>query len=251
MRQIILGFVLLSLFSCSGSKENKITVAVANNMQYAIKEITAAFEKEHGIRVEVSASSSGTLTTQIKQGAPFDVFISANMKYPNTLYKDGFTIEAPKVYAEGALVLWTLNDKRLDGGLAVLLDEEFRKVAIANPETAPYGIAAIEALEKANLHSQIEQKIVWGEGIGQVNQYIKSKSVDAGITSKSVLYSKNIKNKGVSIDVDKNLYTPIEQGIVLLKHGKKTNSKNAELFYKFMFSEKTKTILTKFGYDVK
>lgn len=251
MRQIILGFILLSLFSCGGSKENKITVAVANNMQYSIKEITAAFEKEHGVRVEVSASSSGTLTTQVKQGAPFDVFISANMKYPNTLYKDGFTVEAPKVYAEGALVLWTLGGKSLEGGLAVLLDEQFKKVAIANPETAPYGIAAIEALKNANLHNQIEQKIVWGEGIGQVNQYIKSKSVDAGITSKSVLYSKNIKDKGVSIDVDKNLYTPIEQGIVLLKHGKKINRKNAELFYKFMFSEKTKTILTKFGYDVK
>jgi molybdate transport system substrate-binding protein len=173
------------------------------------------------------------------------------MKYPNALYDDGFAVEKPKTYAFGALVLWSLKDVELSGGMKVLLREDFKKIAIANPETAPYGIAAVEAMQSANLYDSISPKLIWGEGVGQVNQYIKSQTVDAGLTSKSVLYSKKILNKGKSIEVDKALYQPIKQGIVMLKSGKANNFKNADLFYNFMFSEDTKTILTKFGYEVK
>jgi molybdate transport system substrate-binding protein len=147
-------------------------------------------------------------------------------------------------------VLWNLKDLSLKDGLKTLLDDKFKKIAIANPETAPYGMAALEALKNAKLNDALAPKIIWGEGVSQINQYVKSESVDAGLTSKSVLFSPKIKKKGNSIDIDKDLYTPIEQGIVLLKYGKNNNNKNAELFYKFMFSDKTKTILTKFGYDV-
>lgn len=248
VRYIVVIFSLFILFSCNSKKEEKITIAVANNMRYAMEEIAKEFEKTNHIKVEVSSSSSGTLTTQIKQGAPFDVFVSANMKYPNILFKEGFTENAPEVYAYGSLVLWTLKDLSLKDGLSALLNEEFKKIAIANPETAPYGMAALEALKNAKLDGLLATKIIWGEGVGQINQYIKSESVDAGLTSKSVLFSPKIKEKGRSVDIDKDLYSPIEQGIVLLNYGK--NKKNAELFYKFMFSDKTKTILTKFGYDV-
>tara|TARA_B100000809_G_scaffold252894_1_gene288198 strand:+ start:14876 stop:15631 length:756 start_codon:yes stop_codon:yes gene_type:complete len=251
MRQLLLILISLILFSCGGAKEEKITIAVANNMRYAMDEIAEEFEKKNHIRVEVSSSSSGTLTTQIKQGAPFDIFVSANMRYPNILFKEGFTENSPKVYAYGSLVLWTLKDISLKDGLSALLSNDFRKIAIANPETAPYGIAALEALKNAKLDKALKSKIIWGEGVSQINQYVKSESVDAGLTSKSVLFSPKIKQKGHSVDVDKDLYSPIEQGIVMLKHGKSKNEKNAELFYKFMFSDETKTILTKFGYVVK
>lgn len=250
MRQLIVIIISLFIFSCGGEKQEKITIAVANNMRYAMDGIAEEFERIHHIKVEVSSSSSGTLTTQIKQGAPFDIFISANMRYPKVLFEEGFTENAPEVYAYGSLVLWTLKDASLKDGLASLLSREFKKVAIANPETAPYGIAALEALRNANLAEALKSKIIWGEGISQINQYVKSESVDAGLTSKSVLFSPKIKKKGHSVDVDKSLYSPIEQGVVLLKHGKKNNNKNTELFYKFMFSDETKTILTKFGYDV-
>jgi len=173
------------------------------------------------------------------------------MKYPNTLFEEGLAMEAPKVYANGSLVLWTLNGKDISEGMKSLLSDDFKKIAIANPETAPYGIAAVEAMKKVNLYDDLNPKLIWGEGIGQVNQYIKSKSVDAGITSKSVLFSKKISTKGNHIEIDKSLYKPIHQGIVLLKSGKEKNLKNAELFYNFMFSKETKSILTKFGYEVK
>ena len=251
MRIVISIFLALLIFSCGNNNKPKVTVAVSNNMQYAMEEIVVAFEKQHAVRVELSASSSGTLTTQIKQGAPFDIFISANMKYPNTLFEEGLAMEAPKVYANGSLVLWTLNGKDISEGMKSLLSDDFKKIAIANPETAPYGIAAVEAMKKVNLYDDLNPKLIWGEGIGQVNQYIKSKSVDAGITSKSVLFSKKISTKGNHIEIDKSLYKPIHQGIVLLKSGKEKNLKNAELFYNFMFSKETKSILTKFGYEVK
>lgn len=250
MRIVIIIFCTILLYSCENSNEPKVTIAVANNMQYAMEDIATAFEKAHHIKVEISASSSGTLTTQIKQGAPFDIFISANMKYPNALFVDGLTVDAPEIYAYGSLILWTLNDVKTEGGLKTLLADDFRKIAIANPETAPYGIAAVEALKNANLYEDISPKLIWGEGIGQVNQYIKSKSVDAGLTSKSVLFSKKLSKKGNSIEIDKSLYKPIQQGLVMLKFGKEKNFKNADLFYKFMFSDETKTILTKFGYEV-
>ena len=250
MRIVFAFFLGLVLFSCSNNNEPKVTVAVSNNMQYAMEEIVVAFEKQHQVRVELSASSSGTLATQIKQGAPFDIFISANMKYPNALFEEGLAMEAPKVYANGSLVLWTLSGTNIEGGLKALLTDEFKKIAIANPETAPYGIAAVDAMKNAKLYEELESKLIWGEGIGQVNQYIKSKSVDAGITSKSVLFSKKITEKGNHVAIDKSLYEPIHQGIVLLKSGKEKNLKNAALFYNFMFSEETKSILTKFGYEV-
>jgi len=249
----ILGLLFFALlWSCAGDSadKNKLNVAVANNMQYAMKEIVVAFEKKHNINVNLSAGSSGTLTTQIKQGAPFDLFVSANMKYPNTLFKEKLATEKPKIYALGSLILWTTKQSNLEGGLAALLNDEYKKVAIANPETAPYGIAAVEAIKNAGLYGQLEQKLIWGEGIGQVNQYIESKSVDAGLTSKSVLYSKLTDNSGAHVEIDKSLYSPIEQGIVLLKKGSENNPANAQLFYNFMFSEETKSILTKFGYDV-
>ena len=149
------------------------------------------------------------------------------------------------------MVLWTLDDLDISKGIQSLLSDNFKKIAIANPETAPYGIAAVEAMKNAVLYDSLNSKLIWGEGIGQVNQYIKSKSVDAGITSKSVLFSNKIKQKGNHIEIDKKLYKPISQGVVLLKSGKEKNLKNAKLFYNFMFSDETKSILTKFGYEVK
>ena len=251
MKNLILFLISSILFSCNSDNKNKVSIAVANNMQFAMEEITSQFEEKYGISVEVSSGSSGTLTSQIKQGAPYDVFISANMKYPKSLHNDKLTVEAPKIYAYGSLVFWTLKDVDINEGLKSLLNDNIKKIAIANPETAPYGIAAVEALKNAKLHEILNSKIIYGEGVSQVNQYVKSGAVDVGITSKSVVYSPKLVEKGTYIDVDKTLYNQIEQGIVILKKGKETNFKNAELFYNFMFTSEVKIILTKFGYDSK
>ncbi|MEP1787957.1 molybdate ABC transporter substrate-binding protein, partial [Reichenbachiella sp.] len=124
------------------------------------------------------------------------------------------------------------------------------KIAIANSEIAPYGIAALEALNNDSLYDQLRTKFIVGESIGQVNQYIQLKAVDIGITSKSVLYSPHVTEKGKSIEIDQKLYAPIDQGIVILKHGKENNLIHAELFYDFMFSDEVRSILFNFGYNV-
>ncbi len=249
MRKFVSVFLAIIFVACKSNNKPKVTLAVANNMQYAMNEIVLKFEEKYAIKVEVSSGSSGTLTSQIQQGAPYDVFISANMKYPKSLYIKKLTVNAPKVYALGSLVLWTLKEIDIKNGLQSLTNSNIQKIAIANPETAPYGIAAMEALQNKALLTVLKSKIVYGEGVSQVNQYVKSKAVDVGITSKSVVYSPKLKSKGIFVDVDKNLYKQIDQGIVILTRGKAKNFKNAKLFYNFMFTPEVKTILTKFGYD--
>lgn len=244
--------IVFLFFSCSGiDKSEKVTVAVAANLQHAMKEIGTAFEDKHGIRVEVSAASSGTLTTQIKHGAPFDLFISANLRYPNKLFKNGLTVEKPKTYAFGSLIMWSTENKDFSNGIKSLKEPSFLKIAIANSKTAPYGIAALEALENANLLPSLNEKLVYGESVGQVNQYVKSGAVDVGLTSKSVLFSLPESERGSWAEIDPSLYSPIEQGIVILKQGEKNNLENSKLFYNFMFSDQAKSILTQYGYDTK
>jgi len=251
MKRIVVFLLMFVAISCKNSRDSKVTVAVAANMQYAMEEIVDKFESTYSVKVQTSSSSSGILTTQIRQGAPFDIFVSANMLYPNTLYAEGLASTTPKVYAYGALIMWTLEEGlNIDKGLESLLQSDVKKVAIANFDTAPYGIAALEAIKNASLYDSLKSKFIVGESIGQVNQYIQSKTVNLGITSKSVLYSPNVKIKGRSVDVDENLYTPISQGIVVLKNGKEKNLKNTKLFYDFMFSDEAKSILSNYGYNV-
>jgi len=249
MKRKILILLLLPILSCKSNHDSKVTIAVANNMQYAMDEIVSIFEKKYEIDVEVSSGSSGTLSTQIKQGAPYDVFISANMKYPKSLFNDGLTVDTPRVYAHGSIVLWTMKDIDIDAGLNSLLDKKVVKIAVANPETAPYGIAAVEALNNSKLYDTLNAKIVYGEGVSQVNQYIESQSVDVGITSKSVIFSPSLKNKGKYKEVNNKIYTQIDQGIVIINRGEEKDYKNAKLFYNFMFSPEVKIILTNFGYQ--
>ncbi|WP_422360294.1 molybdate ABC transporter substrate-binding protein [Reichenbachiella sp.] len=250
MSKLFFLFFLLGIFSCVSSNEQKVTIAVAANMQHAMQSLIEEFESSHDIKVEASSSSSGILTTQIKQGAPFDIFLSADLNHPSMLYEEGFS-SAPEVYAGGKLILWTFHKGiNLDPGINVLLHSSIKKIAIANAETAPYGFAAVEVLKSSNLLDQLKAKLIIGESIGQVNQYIQSKNVDIGITSQSVLYSPHLSDVGNWKALPDTLYSPISQGIVLLTHGKQENLSNSEEFYKFMFSTKAKKILSNYGYQV-
>lgn len=244
----LLSFSLLtdSVFASS----NEITLATSANVQFAIEEISKEFEKETGIKVKNIVSSSGKLSAQIDNGAPFDIFISADTKYPDTLFKKGKTYLKPKIYAKGLLVLWTLKDFKLDKNLTILNDNRIEKIAIANPKNAPYGEQTINILDKLNLKNSLEAKFVYGDSIAQVNNYIFSKSVDIGITSKSTVLSPKIKGIGSWIELNNNYYKPIEQSAVILKYGQENNLKNSTKFYEFIFSKKTKSILKKYGYLV-
>ena len=217
-------------------------------MQFAMKEITKSFTEKTGINCEIMVSSSGKLTAQIKEGAPYDIFVSADMKYPNELYNSGFTTTKPEIYAHGKLVMWTLFDS-IKPSFEILLQKNIKHIAVANPKTAPYGKAAFEVFQKKQLLNHLEPKLVFGESIAQTNQFITTKAAEIGFTAKSVVVAPQIKGKGNWIEINENFYTPISQGIVLLKKGS-GNKNHTQQFYKFLFSDEGKNILSKFGYSV-
>ena len=211
--------------------EQKLMIAVAANVQYVIKDLANLFEKKHGIVIETNISSSGKLTAQIQQGAPYDVFLSANMKYPQRLYDNGYAVNEPAVYALGALVLWTATGLPLEGAYAVLEESNFDKLAVANPKNAPYGEQAVRAMEFYQLQEKLEPKLVYGESIAQTNQYIISKACDLGITAKSVVLSPEIQGKGEWLEIPTEAYKPIQQGMVITKYGQQKHPKASNAFF--------------------
>lgn len=246
---LTLALIFLALAATAANPVSIITIATAANMQFAMKALTHNFTKETGIKCDLIISSSGKLTAQIKSGAPYDLFVSADMKYPSELYKDGLALEKPKVYAYGKLVLWTMNN-HINPSLASLKMSKIKYIACANPKTAPYGLAAIQTLKHYGLYKSLKSKLVYGESIAQTNQFIISESAKVGFTAKSVVLSPKMKSKGKWIEVNPKSYSPIAQGVVILKQNK-TLEADARKFYEFLFSAKAKKILQDFGYTVK
>jgi molybdate transport system substrate-binding protein len=247
----VLIIVFLLFCSINYAQTNQITVAVAANVQFAMQELKQEFKNESGINTVVIIGSSGQLTAQIKQGAPYDVFISADMKYPLNLFKNNFAVDSPRVYALGTLVIWTMKKEiKLTDNLNELLDDNIQKIASANPKIAPYGEAAIEALKYFGIYNNIKNKLVFGESIAPTNQFIISGAADIGFTAKSVVMSPAMKGKGIWKEVNPISYKPIQQGCVILKYGFVNNKTKAEKFYKFLFSDNAKKILLKYGYQV-
>lgn len=242
----IMSFVFVFLSSAAVFAD--LTVAVAANVQYTFEELKTAFEKKTGISVKAVIGSSGKFTAQIENGAPFDVFLSADMDYPITLYKEGLTVNAPKIYAYGALVIWTMTDVDLSGGIEVLADANVKKIAIASPKTAPYGRQAVNALKHYDLYAQVGKKLVYGESIAQANQFITTKAADVGITAKSVVLAPQLKDKGQWIDVPKESYEPIAQGVVILKHAERGKMDEANKLVDFISSSEAGEIFKKYGY---
>ncbi|PKV49066.1 molybdate transport system substrate-binding protein [Aquimarina sp. MAR_2010_214] len=232
---------------CQRKQEEKLTIAVAANMQFAMKELSKAFTVQTGIVCDLIISSSGKLTAQIKEGAPFDIFVSANMKYPKELFNSGFATKAPKIYGYGKLVMGSMIDS-IHPSLEILKSSKINHIAIANPKMAPYGMATIEVLKKHNLYESVKNKLVYGESILQTNQFIISKSAEIGFTSKSVVLSPEMNNKGNWIDIEDTDHSAIAQGVVILNHN---NQEKAKKFYDFLSSAEARRILESFGYLTK
>ena len=244
-------YILALLFCTSVLFGGTIKIAVAANVSYAIEDLKKAFhERFPDIKVETVLGSSGKLTAQIQNGAPYDLFMSANMKYPQALYASGAAVTIPLVYAQGALALVTTGKTDLSKGLDVLKEERIKRIAVANPKTAPYGVAAKAALEKAGLYDTLKPKFVYGESISQTMTYAL-RAADVGIVAKSALYSPKLAHlqKGKQwVSVDTKYYRPIDQGIVILKQGE--NSVETAAFYAFIFSKKAEEIFKAYGYMV-
>jgi len=243
--------VILAVFTaCKTTEEHKtITIATAANMQFAMQELADAFTQKTGTSCDLVISSSGKLTAQIKEGAPYDIFVAANMKYPQEVYAAGRAKTKPKVYAYGKLVLWSLNENiRVD--LETLESEAIQHIALANPKTAPYGTAAVSALMQLKVYDRIENKLVFGESISQTNQFILSGAAELGFTAMSVVKAPSMQSRGVWISVADSLYDPIEQGVVLIEHAT-TTKPEAAAFYEYLFSEEAQKILQDFGYSIR
>lgn len=244
-RRAILAGLLLA-FS-SQALADTLTVAVAASAQYAFAELQSAFRERTGHELQPALGSSGKLSAQIMHGAPFDVFLSADMTYPQKLHAAGLST-APRVYGYGAVVLWTMNDLDLGNWQQVLAGNSVRKIAVANPKTAPYGEETVKALEHFGLDRKLKPKLVFGESVSQVNQYIHSRSADAGFTAKSVVVSPAMKGLGKWVELPKESYEPIAQGIVVLKHGQQFHREASMQFHDFMFTPPAQAILKRYGY---
>jgi len=246
-KKLLIGSLLLVSSLHSGN----ISVAVAANVSYAIEDLKKEFKKLYpDTNVRVILGSSGKLTTQIKHGAPYQLFMSANMKYPQSLYEDKVAITKPIIYAQGTLAYLSNTKQNYSMGIKLLKQKSISKIAIANPKTAPYGKAAFEAMTNAGVLNEIQKKFVYAESISQTVSYTVV-AADIGLIAKSSLFSKKMSRFKKDInwaDVDSKLYTPINQGIVILKNGKGKNE--VEAFYDFILSQKAKKIFTDFGYTV-
>ncbi len=243
---IVLSFLVTVL------NASHINIAVAANVSYAMDELKKEFSKiSPNTKVDVTLGSSGKLTAQIKNGAPYQLFMAANMKYPNALYKDGSAVTKPVVYAQGGLAMLSAKVRDLSKGVRIILTDGISKIAIANPRTAPYGKAAMEAIRYSIGLNDVNDKFVYAESVSQTVSYTVS-AADIGFIAKSSLYSPKMaryKKDKNWIEVDPKLYTPIKQGIVVLKNGE--SDPDIKAFYEFMLSQRAKKIMKDFGYIVK
>ena len=247
MKSVFISFVLL--FSLSGSLcAAELSIAVASNFKYTLQKIAADFKLKTGHELIISSASSGKLYAQIKHGAPFDVFMSADEKLPDLLIRDKIaSSESAYIYALGKLVLISNIETRGDCKNAIT-SNRLKHLAIANPEIAPYGLAAKQVLQKLDLWQQLQSRIVMGENAAQTLQFVFTKNADAGFIARSML------NMGVQIDyaciwdVPTDMYSPIKQKMVVLN---KAKGKPAALtFIQYMQSVTAKEIIKASGYDV-
>jgi len=247
MKKILFSLLFAAVTLCAG----KINIAVAANVSYAMDELKREFSKMNpGTDVQVTLGSSGKLTAQIKNGAPYGLFMSANMKYPEALYRDKIAITEPIVYAQGALAYLSAKPQDFSKGISLLRGEKIDRIAIANPKAAPYGNAAVEAMKNARLYDGIKEKFVYAESISQAVAYAVT-AADIGLVAKSSLYGSKMRayKKGINwAPVDPALYTPIKQGVVLLKYAGDNSEYKA--FYEFILGEKAKIIFKKYGYII-
>jgi molybdate transport system substrate-binding protein len=233
--------------SCSEiSKTESLNIAVAANMQIAMDSIALVYQQKKGVELLLSSNSSGMLTSQIIEGAPFDLFLSANSAYPKKLIETGFT-ESMETYAYGRLALVYKGLDSLKSIHQVLSSNQVTRIGVANKISSPYGFAGFEFLNHLKSY-EINDKVVFGENIGQINQYIKSGSVDAAFTCNSFI----VKFKGEYnyIFADPNDFSPINQTVCALTHGLEEKSILVSNFISFLHSSECKGILTHFGYIV-
>lgn len=225
-----------------------VRVAVAANAQFVSRKLAADFKQKTGIDVEVISGSSGKLSSQIKNGAPYDIFLSADMDFAQSIYDDGFAWNKPRVYALGSLIVCSANGTDLQHWKSYITNQTAGKIAIANPKLAPYGKAAEQSLNYLHLYEKAANRLVFGESISQVNTYVLKGVVNIGFTTESLVYEVPGQSDFKWQRIDPSTYQPIKQGAVLLKYAKNKNFANSKRFFDYLFSGGAKAIFKQFGY---
>jgi len=247
MKRVIISFaILVATLSLSAQKVN---VAAAANLRYVLEEIKTAYVKQHPkAKVNLTFGASGMLVQQIQNGASFDFFMAADNEFPVKLKDKGLTTGAMSTYAFGKLAIYSTSLDVDKLGLGVLKNPAVKKIAIANPETAPYGERSVELLKSQKLYESLKSKIVLGENISQAAQFAFTGNAEIGFIALSLALAPDMAGKGSYYVIPLNLYKPIEQACILIKTP--VLNTEASRFKKFVLSASTKGIWEKFGYSV-
>ena len=235
----------------SRAEVRQLRVAAAADLQWAMNDLARQYESQTGTRVSVSYGSSGNFFSQIQNGAPFDLFLSADVGYPRRLEGAGLAEPASLfIYAQGQIVLWAPPSEKINIAKqqwAALANDNVQKIAIANPAHAPYGRAAVAALQKAGIYPQVRDKLVYGENIAQAAQFVQSGNAQVGILAKSLALSPALR-AGQLWEIPEGLYPPIEQAAIVLKHA--ANKDAADAFLRFLKSDAGRNILVRNGFVI-
>ena len=227
--------------------DEKITIAAAADLKFALDEIVMLFSKAHPAdRVETIYGSSGKFQTQIRQGAPFDLYFSADIAYPRALKAEGFAGSEVQPYAVGRIVLWSTLRDAARMTLADLADPATRKIAIANPKHAPYGKRAEEALRAAGVWEKVAAKLVYGENVAQAAQFVQTGNAQVGIVALSLVLSPELAKQGGYVLIPDKLHQPLEQGFIVTKRA--TGNPLAQAFARFMAGQEARAVMNRFGF---
>lgn len=239
----VIGTLLVSL----SAHAEKITIAAAADLKFAMDEVVSAFKQTNpGAEVDVVYGSSGKFNTQIQTGAPYDLFFSADIGFPRELEKSGLAASPVKSYAFGRLVLWSNSVDASKLTLESLTDRKITRIAIANPKHAPYGKRAEEALRKLGLWDKLEPKLVYGENISQTVQFVQSGNATVGLIALSLAINPELASKGGYALIPEKLHEPLEQGFIITKVG--GDKPLAKTFAEFMDSQAAREVMKKNGF---
>jgi len=236
-----------AIFAAGAAQAEKVTIAAAADLKFAMDEIVAHFKEENPRdQIEVIYGSSGKFHTQVQQGAPYDLYFSADIAFAENLSKTGHAASPVIPYAVGRIVLWSSNLDASKMTLDSLSDPKIARIAIANPKHAPYGKRAEEALRATKLWDKVERKLVYGENIAHTAQFVQSGNAQVGIIALALALNPTLSDKGGYWLIPENLHAPLEQGFIVTKRA--AGNATAKRFADFMNSKASRATMTKYGF---
>jgi molybdate transport system substrate-binding protein len=246
---LVLTLCLLAATGANIAIAEDLTIAAASDLNFSFREIVAEYEQTTGHHVRLAFGSSGNFYAQIQQGAPFDLYFSADIGYPKKLIDEGLVVpNSLYQYATGRIVLWVPKESSIQvaNGMDALLDPVIKKIAIANPKHAPYGRAAVAVMEHFKMYDDVKDRLVLGENISQAAQFVESGAADIGIIALSLALAPIMREKGTYWEIPAEAHPALEQGAVIVKASKRVDS--AMQFLEFIKSRHGQAIMKRYGF---